>query len=178
MRYSIVILLLFFSGISLKAQSPAEKYVNKFDSLAVDIMKNYGIPASVVLGIALQESGAGTSKLCRINHNHFGVRGRVKSSKTKSGYKSSYRSFESDEVCYKYFCEMVSSKKYYPVLKGNMDYMKWLKAMKAAKYASSPSWIVAVDKLIKRYDLTRFDIPISENQPPVFESNDSIPTKQ
>jgi len=177
MRHSIVILLFLFSGICLKAQSPAEKYVNKFDSLALVIMKDYGIPASVVLGIALQESGAGTSKLCRINHNHFGVRGRVKSSKTKSGYKSAYRSFESDEAAYLYFSQMVASKKYYAVLKGNMDYMKWLKAMKAAKYASSPSWITAVGNMIKRYDLTRFDIPISENQLQVLESNDSIPAK-
>ena len=69
----------------------------------------YDIPASLVLGIALQESGAGTSKLCRVNKNHFGVKTRVKSSKTKSGYVSKYRTFETDEDAFLHFGEMISS---------------------------------------------------------------------
>jgi len=155
----LIITILFLSSIYVNAQSTAEKYISRYDSLAVEVLYKYGIPASVVLGIAMQESGAGTSKLCRVNHNHFGVKGRVKSSKTKSGYVSQYRTFESDEAAYLHFGEMVSKKKYYPALKGNMDYMKWLKAMKAAKYATSSEWVGHVDKMIKRHNLTRFDTP-------------------
>jgi flagellum-specific peptidoglycan hydrolase FlgJ len=152
--------ILFFSALfSLRAQSAAEAYVNKFNYLAIEILNIYQIPASLILGIALQESAAGTSKLCRVNHNHFGVKGRVKSSKTKSGYVTSYRKFESDEASYLYIGELISSRKYYTVLKGNMDYMKWLKAIHAAKYATSPTWVSHVDKMIKRYNLTRFDKP-------------------
>lgn len=158
MRISLI-LLFFLSSFCIQAQNAAQIYIDKFDSLAIEVSARYQIPASLVLGIALQESGSGTSKLCRVNHNHFGVKGRVKSSKTKSGYSSQYRSFESDEAAYLYFGEMVSKKKYYRTLKGNMDYMNWLKAMKAAGYAASPHWISHVDKMIKRYDLTRFDSP-------------------
>jgi flagellum-specific peptidoglycan hydrolase FlgJ len=150
-------LVFLFSSFFVHAQSTAEAYISKFDSLAIEVLNTYEIPASLVLGIALQESGAGTSKLCRINHNHFGVKGRVKSSKTKSGYASVYRKFETDEAAYLHFGEMLSRRKYYTALKGDMDYMKWLKAMKAAKYATSSSWISHVDKMIKRYKLTRFD---------------------
>jgi|WetSurMetagenome_2_1015567.scaffolds.fasta_scaffold278066_1 Bax protein len=159
MRFLLINLLFFAAIFSLQAQSAAEMYVNKFKFLAIEIMNTYQIPASLILGIALQESAAGTSKLCRVNHNHFGVKGRVKSSKTKSGYVTSYRKFDSDEAAYMHIGELISSRKYYTVLKGNMDYMKWLKAIHAAKYATSPTWVSHVDKMIKRYDLTRFDKP-------------------
>ena len=156
MRF-LCFLIFVFSSFCLQAQSVAEVYIGKFDSLALEVYNKYEIPASLVLGIALQESAAGTSKLCRTHHNHFGVKGRVKSSKTKSGYTTSYRKFDSDEAAYLHFGEMISRKKYYASLKGNMDYLQWLKALKAAKYATSSQWITHVDKMIRRYGLTRFD---------------------
>lgn len=166
MRFLLINLLFFSAFLSLQAQSAAEVYINKYDTLAIEVLNNYQIPASLVLGIALQESAAGTSKLCRLNHNHFGVKGRVKSSKTKSGYTNAYRKFETDEEAYLQFGDMISHKKYYLTLKSNMDYMKWLKAMKAAKYATSSKWIYHVDKMIKRFDLTRFDKPFPEQMVP------------
>jgi flagellum-specific peptidoglycan hydrolase FlgJ len=105
----------------------------------------------------LHESASGTSTICRTKHNHFGVKARVKSSKSKSGYITSYRTFESDEDSYLQIGELISHRKYYPGLKGNMDYMKWLKAIKASGYARSPSWISVIDKTINRYNLTRLD---------------------
>jgi len=173
MKY-VIILLFFFSCFYLRAQSAAEVYIEKYDSLAVEVFNVYGIPASLVLGIALQESAAGTSKLCRTKHNHFGVKGRVKSSKTKSGYVTTYRKFESDEEAYLYFGKMVSTKKYYTSLKGDQDYMKWLKAMKAAKYATSSAWIAHVDNIIKRYDLTSYDMTTPGMQTPDAAGNDTI----
>jgi flagellum-specific peptidoglycan hydrolase FlgJ len=171
MRIPLIIVLLVTSCF-VQAQSVAEKYIQKFDSLAIEVLVKYEIPASLVLGVAMQESGAGTSKLCRVNKNHFGVKTRVKSSKTKSGYISKYRTFETDEDAYLHFGEMLSKRKYYATLKGNMDYMLWLKAMKAAKYATSPHWISHVDAMIKRYDLTRFDtqLPFPFLPPPAISA--------
>lgn len=162
MRLSLVVLFLFVY-ICLNAQSAAIKYIEKFDVLALEVLRTYEIPASLVLGIALQESAAGTSKLCRTHFNHFGVKG--KSPKTKSGHSSAYRKFASDEEAYLHFGEMISRKKYYAALKGDMDYMKWLKAMKAANYAASSLWITHVDAMIRRYNLIRFDIPFSNPFP-------------
>ena len=162
MRISLVILFLF-ACMLVHPQSAATKYIEKFDVLALEVLRTYDIPASLVLGIALQESAAGTSKLCRTHFNHFGVKG--KSPKTKSGYTSAYRKFGSDEEAYLHFGEMISRKKYYSTLKGDMDYMKWLKAMKAANYAASSLWITHVDTMIRRYNLTRFDVPFSNPFP-------------
>ena len=171
MRLSLILLFLLTSCLT-QAQSVAEKYIQKFDSLAIEVLVKYEIPASLVLGIALQESAAGTSKLCGVNKNHFGVKTRVKSPKTKSGYVSKYRTFDSDEDAYLHFGEMLSKRKYYLKLKGNMDYMLWLNAMKAAKYATSPHWISRVDTMIKRYNLTRFDtqLPFPFLPPPAINA--------
>jgi len=171
MRITLILLFLLTSCF-IQAQSVAEKYIQKFDSLAIEVLLKYDIPASLVLGIALQESAAGTSKLCRVNKNHFGVKSRVKSSKTKSGYMSKYRTFDTDEDAYLHFGEMLSKRKYYPKLKENMDYMLWLKAMKAAKYATSQHWISHVDAMIKRYNLTRFDtqLPFPFLPPPALSA--------
>ncbi len=176
----LFILLLFFCTAFIQAQNAAKAYIDRFDSLAIEVYTIYGIPASLVLGIALQESAAGTSNLCRMNHNHFGVKSRVKSSKTKSGYASVYRKFDSDEAAYLHFGEMISRKKYYAELKCNMDYMKWLKAMKAARYATSSQWVSHVDKMIKRYDLTCYDLPETEKVMLYTETaiSDTIPSQQ
>lgn len=155
----LFISFLFFIPNILFAQSAAQKYIDTYSPLALEVLEKYQIPPSLVLGIALHESASGTSKLCRTKHNHFGVKGRVKSSKSKSGYITAYRTFETDEASYLHIGEMISKRKYYQGLKGNMDYMKWLKAMKASGYARSSSWISIIDKTIKRYDLTRLDKP-------------------
>jgi len=174
MRF-LILVFLFFSVLCLQAQSAPEVYIEKFDTLATEVLTSYGIPASLILGIALQESAAGTSKLCRVKHNHFGMKGRVQSSRTRSGYTIAYRKFDSDEASYLHFAETISYKKYYADLKNNMDYMKWLKAMKAAKYATSSKWISHVDKMIKRYDLTRFDLADPEQGITGTKIMDSIP---
>ena len=173
MRFLYLLFFVFYS-FCLQAQSAAEDYINKFDSLALEVLNAYQIPASLVLGVALQETGAGTSKLCRINHNHFGVKWRVKSRKTKSGHMFVYRKFETDEDAYLNFGDMIAQKKYYPLLKGNLNYMKWLKAMKAAKYATSSQWISRVDKMIKRYNLTRFDTLARDVLVPIPATSDTI----
>lgn len=173
MKY-LLLIFLFLTTYCIKAQQNASLYIDKFDSLAVEVKNTYGIPASVVLGIALHESGAGTSKLCRVNHNHFGVKGRVKSPKTKSGYKIGYRTFDTDEAAYLHFGEMISRKKYYTELKNSMDYMTWLKAMKRAKYATSSHWIPRVANIIKKYNLTQLDLLESDFGTPEPAKSDTI----
>ncbi|MEI8047004.1 MAG: glucosaminidase domain-containing protein [Bacteroidota bacterium] len=175
MRILLIFLLFVFSA-SLKAQGDAARYIAKFDTLALEVFNSYGIPASLVLGIALQESAAGTSKLCKVKHNHFGTKSRVKSSKAKSGYITAYQTFDTDEAAYLQFGESVSRKKYYTALKGNSDYLVWLKAMKKAKYASSSLWVSHVDSMIKRYNLTRFDA-VSSFTPltPILPEMDTLP---
>lgn len=156
----LLLSLLFFPCL---AQPQALAYIKKYDSLAIQIMKEHGIPASVVLGIGLHESGAGTSKMCRNDHNHFGVKGRHRNAKGRLVY--GYSHFESDEAAYAHFARMVTSKKYYNHLKGNMDPEAWLSAMAKSGYAASPSWKQKTLAIIRKYKLREYDNEASnENQ--------------
>lgn len=172
MKKVILSLILLFGLMALQAQTQAEAYIKKYDSIAVNIMNTYGIPASIVLGIGLHESGAGTSKICKNYHNHFGVKGRNYNSQGKR--VSSYRRFSSDEASYGYFAELISQKKYYPELRGNSDIKLWLRKIKSGGYASSPAWSAQTEAIINKYNLTRYDQPIINWLMPVNKASDSI----
>jgi len=49
-------------------------YIDQFDEIAKSNMKQYGIPASIILGQGILESGAGTGPLSVLANNHFGIK--------------------------------------------------------------------------------------------------------
>ena len=73
--FKTLILFGFISGLSqpLLAQT---KYVKLFKPYADSLSKEYGIPAAVMLGVAILESGSGTSKNAKALNNHFGIVGK------------------------------------------------------------------------------------------------------
>jgi len=170
-KISFFILIMLFVSVA-KAQTQADNYIKRYDSICVSIMNTHGIPASIVLGIALHESGAGSSKICKNYNNHFGLKGKNVNSKGKK--VSSYRKFDSDEESFRYFAEIVSRKKYYPELRGTTDVKKWLHKIKAAGYATSPTWIHQIEAIIKKYDLTRLDQPLINWLMPASKATDTI----
>ncbi|MEG2647627.1 MAG: glucosaminidase domain-containing protein, partial [Mucinivorans sp.] len=50
------------------------QYIDRYKSIAIDKMKNYGIPASITLAQGLLESGNGGSELAVKANNHFGIK--------------------------------------------------------------------------------------------------------
>jgi hypothetical protein len=49
-------------------------YVLDYKDIAMSNMKNFGIPASIILAQGILESGAGQSKLATTSNNHFGIK--------------------------------------------------------------------------------------------------------
>lgn len=149
--YSLVII---FYASTAAAQSTAREYINTYKAIAVKMMNEHGIPASIVLGIAMHESGAGTSRIAKYNNNHFGLKG-------KSGPKtvpSAYKGYESVQDCYADFLGHLQNRfsglfgKYSP-----SDYRGWAKGIQRGGYAASRTWASQVLGIIKRYDLTSLD---------------------
>ena len=70
-RKTLIILLLLASQFAF-AQS---KYIKQFKPLADSLSEEYKIPTAVILGVAIIESGAGTSRNSKLLHNHFGIVG-------------------------------------------------------------------------------------------------------
>jgi flagellum-specific peptidoglycan hydrolase FlgJ len=122
---SAVFLMLMLSNVGF-AQQSTSNYLKKFKPVSVELMQETGIPASVILGIAMLESGTGTSKNAKLLHNHFGIVGRNNLSTTNPGTKSRYKQYLSDVASYEHFVELLTKKKWFADLKGNSDHNAWL----------------------------------------------------
>lgn len=151
-------ILLLISSTAF-SQRYATNYVNKYKPVAMRIMNEKGIPASVILGIAMLESGMGTSKNAKLLYNHFGIVGRNSLRKKKgAAYRSRYKEFANAEASFDYFANMVARKKWFPAMKGNVEYKLWLKHMNHAGYSTAGhEWVKRVTSMINRYKLYKLD---------------------
>jgi flagellum-specific peptidoglycan hydrolase FlgJ len=131
-------------------------YIAENLPLAQELMKENNMPASVILGIAIHESGSGTSKVARYLNNHFGVKG----SNTNSEIKSSYKDYESVADSYLHFMTFMHSRAAFAKLfdkYDKKDYLHWAKGIQKGGYAHSKTWSAQVIALIKKYELFKYD---------------------
>ncbi len=144
-------------AISVNAQSTAQKYIQEHSTLAMKLMQKTGVPASVILGVAMVESSLGRSKSSKVLNNHFGIIG--KNDKASDGYKSPYRQFKSAEASYENFVHIVTSKSFYENLKGSLDFSKWLTGLNRAGYCATDQhvWTRDITYFINKYSLKRYD---------------------
>src|ERR1700758_4691461 len=75
MKKTLLILTILISSLAASAQNTSTSYIEKFKDDAVRIMHQSGIPASIVLAVAMHESGCGNSTLAKQFNNQFGVKG-------------------------------------------------------------------------------------------------------
>ena len=151
LRVVIASVFLLFFAFPLAAQNKA--YIAKYKPLCDSLSAEYGIPSNVILGIAMHESGNGTSRVCRLLHNHFWIAGKNNLRKTHN-IKSRYKAYDNDTQSFIHFCQYVSARKYYVKLKGNESLNKWLFAIGRAGYCQSPKkWSRAVINILKKSHL-------------------------
>lgn len=152
--------LLFFVSFSLQvtAQSSASAFIDRHKKTAVILMNQSGIPASIILGVSMIESAMGKSRNCKLLNNYFGIKGKNNLPKTKGAPRSAYKQYPNSYASFKDFVRIVKSKKYYPLLKGNMDYKKWLIKMNQYGYAEAKGkWIADISSVIRKYELDAYD---------------------
>lgn len=138
-------------------QAPAQNrsFEEKYGTLADSLGAAYGIPPSVILGVAIIESGSGKSRNARLLNNFFGVKGKNNLLKTK-GIRSSYKQYPNDTASFVSFCGLVSRKKFYPRLKGNPDYRLWTDALSHAGYSEIPkTWEKLINSTIRKHQLDK-----------------------
>jgi len=148
----VIGMLLLFLNVRSQIHTPIT-YVDMYDNTSIELMKEYGIPASIILGISMLESGYGTSKLSTKKNNYFGV---------KKG--NIYRGYENDFASFKDFCTIISRKKFYESLKYNLDYKIWLDKIRLSGYSASSDWAKKVLYYIKKYKLDDFDKKKEDNK--------------
>lgn len=143
------------SLILLQIQAQNRSFEEKYGPLADSLGAAYGIPSSLILGVAIIESGSGKSRNARLLHNFFGIKGKNNLLKTK-GIRSSYKQYPNDTASFVSFCGLVSRKKFYPTLKGNPDYRLWTNALSLAGYSEIPeTWKKLINTAIYKNKLDK-----------------------
>ncbi|HRD53396.1 MAG TPA: glucosaminidase domain-containing protein [Flavobacteriales bacterium] len=141
----------------------AEEYIEQWKGVAVKKMGEHGIPASVTLAQGLLESGNGNSELARTANNHFGI----KCTPDWTGGKSYHDDDQKNDCFRKYRDASDSFEDHSKFLKRPRyaslfelkptDYKGWARGLKAAGYATDPSYPQKLINLIERYELHKLD---------------------
>lgn len=142
-------------------------YIETYKATAKNNMKEYNIPASIILAQGILESGAGTGPLSRIANNHFGI----KCHKEWDGPSVKYDDDAKDECFRKYSKSSESYKDhslflttrawYLPLFDLDKDdYKAWAKGLKKAGYATDPKYPEKLISIIERYQLNQYDAEV------------------
>ena len=140
------------------------KYIDDYSGIAMEEMKEYGIPASITLAQGILESGAGIGQLSKKANNHFGI----KCHKGWTG-KRVYHDDDMEQECFRKYKDPETSFRDHSIfLTGRSrysdlfelredDYKAWAKGLRKAGYATDPKYPQKLIGIIERYDLSSYD---------------------
>jgi len=163
MKKILLITALLISTLAASAQKNTSlSYIDKFKADAIRIMQETGIPASIILGVAMHESACGNSAVAQNLNNQFGVKGGGTSVyyKHKKKVKSSYKQYDSITESFEDFARIMTERKQFSHLADQLtqyDYVAWAKGIQRSGYASSRKWASQVLGLINKYKLYDLD---------------------
>lgn len=149
---------------SMETKDAYAAYIARYSDMAVEQMKKYGIPASITLAQGLLESDAGRSSLAIKCNNHFGI-------KCHNDWKGKrmYQDDDAKNECFRCYSKaddsykdhslfLISKDRYSSLFQLKItDYKGWAKGLKAAGYATSPTYATKLIEIIERYGLDRYD---------------------
>jgi len=156
MKKFIILLYFILFSLPINAQVQAQQYIETHKDWAINAMNEFGVPASIVLAVAMYESGNGTSKVASYLNNHFGIRG----ANNNKQIKSSYKGYESVKDSYDDFiCYLKSHKQFNPLFEkySAYDYHSWAYGIMWGGYAGSKAWAAHIIAIIKKHQLFMLD---------------------
>lgn len=153
-------------------------YVDDFKDIAKNNMKNYGIPASIILAQGILESGAGKGDLALRSNNHFGIKCHTgwegeKVYHDDDAEQECFRKYKDPAESYKDHSLFLTSRSRYSSLfkleKG--DYEAWARGLRKAGYATDPKYPEKLITYIERYNLHQYDMEVLGNDFTPFENS-------
>lgn len=177
MKKILLITTLLISTLAASAQkNTSQSYIDKFKDDAIRIMHETGIPASIVLGVAMHESANGNSTIAQGLNNQFGVKGGGGAVFIKHHKKvrSSYKKYDSVLESFQDFARIMTERKQFSHLADALthyDYTGWAKGIQHSGYASSRKWAAQVLGIIKKYDLNDLDENPSDQPKELADGN-------
>ncbi|TRX03977.1 glucosaminidase domain-containing protein [Flavobacterium gawalongense] len=142
-------------------------YVSQFKDIAMGNMRNYGIPASIILAQGILESGAGRGDLAINANNHFGIKcheGWTGESvkHDDDAAQECFRKYNNPSESFKDHALFLTGRSRYSKLFGfsKGDYKAWAKGLRVAGYATDPRYPDKLISYIERYQLHQYDIQV------------------
>lgn len=152
-------------------------YINDFKNIAKGNMKDYGIPASIILAQGILESGAGRGDLAKRSNNHFGIKCHTgwegeKVYHDDDAAQECFRKYKDPAESYKDHALFLTGRSRYSSLfqLGKDDYEAWAKGLRKAGYATDPKYPEKLISYIEKYNLHRYDAEVLGNNYTPFEN--------
>ncbi len=143
MKKLLLFTLLLVSALLVSAQkNTPQSYIEQFKDDAIRIMHETGVPASIVLGVAMHESGCGNSALAQNLNNQFGVKGNSHTVYYRHNKKvsTSYKKYESVYDSFQDFARIMTERPEFSGLASSLthfDYAGWALGIQRG-YAARP----------------------------------------
>lgn len=126
---------------------------------------------STVIAQAIIEGAAGTSKLAKNYHNHFGMKcgskwkGKSVNLSTKEEYtagtltniKANFRAYDTDAEGIAGYYDFIQANSRYANLKNAKDYAEYARMLKADGWATSSTYVNTLISTVNRYGLAKYD---------------------
>lgn len=152
-------------------------YIDDFKNIAKSNMKQYGIPASIILAQGILESGAGRGNLAKKSNNHFGI-------KCHTGWEGEkvYHDDDAAQECFRKYSDPAESYRDHSLfLTGRSrysglfslekdDYEGWARGLRKAGYATDPRYPEKLITYIERYNLHQYDAEVLGNNYTPFDN--------
>jgi flagellum-specific peptidoglycan hydrolase FlgJ len=142
-------------------------YIGQYKDIAQNNMRQYGIPASIILGQGILESGAGTGPLSMLANNHFGIKCHNDWTGPSINYdddeaQECFRKYDQPSESYKDHALFLTTRDRYAFLfdLDKRDYQGWARGLKAAGYATDPKYPDKLIGIIERYQLGKYDAEV------------------
>ena len=162
--------------------SQAKEFINRIAPMmqAEAQKRGYRI-VSTAIAQGIIEGAAGTSKLARDYHNHWGLKcgkswkGASVNMKTKEEYtagtlttiKDNFRAYSSDEEGIRGYYDFISTSRY-ANLKTATTPLQYAQFLKQDGYATSSSYVNTLTSTVNKYDLKAYDVFSSSQVLPVL----------
>lgn len=159
----IATLVIFsFAATAQTQKNTSQSYIEQFKDNAISIMRETGIPASIILGIAMHESANGNSNIAKKLNNQFGIKGNKGSVyyKNKKKVRSAYKKYDSIMDSFADFARIITQRRERGAISAELttsEYEKWIKSIARSGYAGSKTWGTKVLAIIRKYNLNELD---------------------
>lgn len=157
-------------------------YVSQYKDIAMNNMKTYGIPASIILAQGILESGAGRGDLAVSANNHFGIKCHADWTGDTVNHDD-----DSSQECFRKYNKVAESYRDHALFltgKGRYaslfeldkdDYRAWARGLRKAGYATDSQYPDKLISYIERYNLGQYDAQVLRtNYVPVENQNRRI----